>query len=762
VSDLTSAAATVPDERPRRRSVVAAIHCMVLAGGLAALSWEVVWQLQATLAFGVSAIGTALTLAVTMGGMTLGSLAMGQKLRGRTVARPLRLYGWLELVIGACGLMMLPGFRALEVVDTAVYAVAPGLAPLLQAFGMFALLAPATLAMGATVPVFQLVAGRHRTWVAALYGMNTAGAAVGVLLLSFVLLPRLGVTWSCLIVAGVNAAVFVLAFVFDRDGAAAPANAPTVAPAPARALRLAPQLVVFCTGFVTFGLEVSWFRALRAAFWSTSSTFAILLAAVLIPLAVGARIVPWLRRRGVTPAPLLLCAGAAILLGTPGVERLDLLRAMPLEPARTLVVWLLASLLTIGPAVLFLATALPLYLEDHPDPGATGRLYGLNTLGSMAGSLVAAWVFLPWVGSSRTSWLLGLVVVCAAAALMGRRGRLVAAGVGAAALLVAFVFTSSPGRDRIHGVPEGHGEKVIAVDEGPDFTASVIDWKDGARYLYIDGFSATSTAAISGHYMYWMGALPARLHPAPERALVICFGTGQTANGLRHHVSGRIDVVEISPAVLDLAHYFEVNEGVLDDPRIEPIVMDGRAWLRRTDTRYDVITLEPMPPNFAGVNSLYSKQFYEIAASRLNDGGIVAQWLPIHLVDPWDAASITATFRAVFPDTILWLDPVIQTAILVGRHGSADEPFGTVHPTTGQDPPDRYLTDEQIRRSMTLSGAPLADYATRGRIITDDNQLLQYSQFRGRITHRDTNASQRLNETILERISGRPLYRIRR
>jgi len=737
------------------------IHVMVLAGGVAALSWEVVWQLQATLAFGVSAVGTALTLAATMGGMTLGSLAMGQQLRARCVAKPLRLYGVLELVIGACGLMMLPGFHALTVLDTAAYGAVPTLTPWLHAFGMFALMAPATLAMGATVPVFQLVARRHRTWVAALYGMNTAGAAIGVLLLSFYLLPRFGVQQSCLVVAGVNAAVFLLSLALDRPAAVEPAADAADSPA-ATPLRWTPQLVVLCTGFVTFGLEVSWFRALRAAFWSTSSTFAILLAAVLIPLALGARIVPFLRRRGVTPAPMLLAAGVAILLGTPGVERLDLLPAVPLEPIRTLAIWLLASLITIGPAVLFLATALPIYLEEHPDPAATGRLYGLNTFGSVAGSLVAAWLLLPWIGSSRTSWLLGLAVVAAAAALFGRRGRLVAATAGAAALLFAVALTSSPGRDRVHGVPAGHGEKVIAVDEGPDFTASVIDWKDGARYLYIDGFSATSSHATNGHYMYWMGALPARLHAAPERGLVICFGTGQTANALRRHVSGRVDVVEISQAVLDLASYFDVNEKVLEDSRVVPIVMDGRAWLRRTEDTYDVITLEPMPPNFAGVNSLYSKEFYEIAARRLTADGIVTQWLPFHLLDPWDAASITATFLAVFPDAILWVDPVIQTAILVGRPAGNAEPLGEIHPSATEDPPDWRLTDDQIRRSMLLSGSALRSYASHGRIVTDDNQLLQYSQFRGRLTHQDTKLAQRLNEAIIEQIAGRPIYRIRR
>ena len=77
---------------------------MAFAGGVAALSWEMVWQHEATLAFGVSAAGTALTLAASMGGMTVGALAMGRWLRDRSPEHPLRLYGALELAIGIAGL----------------------------------------------------------------------------------------------------------------------------------------------------------------------------------------------------------------------------------------------------------------------------------------------------------------------------------------------------------------------------------------------------------------------------------------------------------------------------------------------------------------------------------------------------------------------------------------------------------------------------------------------------------------------------------
>jgi len=740
----------------------AAIQAMVLFGGVAALSWEVVWQLQATIAFGVSATGTALTLAASMGGLTLGALAMGALLRDRRVERPLRLYGALEAVIGVAGLVMLPGFGALETLDGRVYDAWPTLAPLLHAAGMAAVLAPATLAMGATVPVFQLVARRHGATVSVLYGMNTAGAAAGVLLLSFVLLPRFGVAASCAIVAAVNFAIFAASFAFERR-AEAPAAEPQAAAAPAApavpALALA---TVLCTGLATFGLEVAWFRAMRAAFWSTSSTFAIMLAAVLIPLAAGARLVPWLRRRGVGPATPLWIAGAAIVLATPLVERLDLVAEIDRPFLATLGIWLAIALATIGPAVLFLATALPWYLEEHPDPGATGRLYGANTLGSVAGALAAAWLLLPRVGSSMTAWILGGVVLALAAAHAPPRRKIAVAGVGVAALLVAVAASSSPGRDRMYGATALRGNRVLAFDEGPDSTASVIQWSTGDRYLYIDGFSATTDDPVAGHYMYWMGALPARLHPGPRRGLVICFGTGQTTNALRQHVAGEVDVVEVSAAVLEMADHFPANQGVLDDPRVHPIVMDGRAWLRRTDARYDVITLEPMPPNFAGVNSLYSREFYAIAAERLAPGGVVAQWLPVHLLDPQHAASIAATFVDAFPDALLWVDPVGGTSILVGRREGSAEPLGRLWPAPASVPEDRRLGDDAVREGMLLDRESLARYAATGALVTDDNQMLQFSQTRAGLRGKRVTYLNRVNNQILARFAGRaPRWRSR-
>lgn len=736
------------------------IYTMVGVGGVAALSWEVVWQLQASLAFGVSATGTALTLAATMAGMTLGSFAAGAWLHTRSVARPLRLYGALELVIGLSGLLMLPGFGLLEIADASAYALSPTLAPVLHALGVALLLGPATFAMGATVPVFQLVARSYGAPVSLLYGMNVTGAAIGVLWLSFSLLPSFGVARTCAWLASLNGAIFVLSCLI-RPGASAapPAEAsPAHAVAEPRVGRGLAQLVVLCTGFVTFGLEVAWFRALRAAFWSTTSTFAIMLAAVLVPLALGAHLVPWLRSRGVSPGTMLASAGAAILAATPLIERMDLVVEMTGGYAAALVIWLVLSLLVIGPAVLCLASALPWCLEEYPDPGMTGRLYGLNAMGSVAGSLLAAWALLPALGFARSAWALGLLVVALALVVSAPRRRWVVALAGAVCLLVAAMWSSSPGRDRMYGHTDYAGHRVLAHEEGADFTTSVAETPGGLRSLLIDGFFASGEDPVSNHYMDWMGSLPAVLHPAPERGLVICFGTGRTANALRREGISELDVVELSPAVLELAPFFPSNERVLEDPRVRAITMDGRAWLRRSDGTYDVVTLEPMPPNFSGVNSLYSREFYEIVARRLEPGGVVAQWLPLHLLDPHHAASVAATFLAVFPDSILWYDPVGGTGILLGRREGAAEPLGRSWPGLERRGPKRNLSDEVIRRSVLLDAEGLARYASGGTLVTDDNQLLQYSQFHGGLGGVRSIRLTRRNLAILSRVAGRPPY----
>lgn len=730
------------------------IGLLAFLAGSAALSWEVLWQHCSSLFLGASALGAAITLAVMMVGMTVGAVGGGRligwiRARGSDdlLVRPLRIYAGLEAVVGLSGLLLLPGFSVLEWFDRWLFVTAPAALQLGHAVGLVAVLGIPAVAMGATLPALRLVASASGASLSRLYGLNTFGAAVGALGVAFFAVPAFGIESTSHLAAAVNLTVALVAFLAGRGTGSPAPIAAVVAATPSRTRGR--YLVVSVTGFATFALEVLWFRAMRAAFLSETDAFAIMLCVVLVPLAVGAALAPALARRAWALEGMLAAAAAVVLLSAPFVERFDLLTTYPDNYVVRLLTWFATGLAVVGPSVLLLGLPLPLLLDRSADPASTGRVYAVNTLAAALGSLTTAWILLPRLGLAHAIWLVGVLLVGAAVLVAGPRRRIALGLAGAAALAVAALSQSDVGRLRVRGPGRRDPVPVLAYREGPDVTAAVIAPPGSARLLIIDGFVASSEESLA-QYMEWMGRLPMILHPNPQRALVICYGTGQTANAVRNEAPASVDVVELNADVLAMAPLFTSSEALLDDRRVHPIVMDGRAWLRRTDHTYDVVTLEPMPPNFVGVNALYSREFYELMATRLNPGGIVAQWVPYHLVTPSDAAAIAATFLEVFPDAILWNAPTSQTGILVGRRAGQPQPLGQDWPGLRRPGVKRTLTPAEIVANIALRQAELAHYSAAGVVITDDNQRLAYSRTRA-VKHQNEARLNAANLAMVER-----------
>lgn len=730
--ELTIARSCVAREIARQpERVVVLLLTAVFLSGFAGLSWEILWQIESSLALGVSARGTALTLVATMGGMSLGAAWMGRHLRRRRTLAPARLYALLELVVGLFGTLLLPGFRWVERLDGVFWHLSPSLGPVLHILGILVVLGPPTVALGATLPVFGRLARGQSLSIATLYAVNTAGATVGVVAASFLVLPVAGVSGCAALMTSINLLV-ASAMWLGAGRLADPAPSDhsegqlAVAPPEARM----DGLLAGVTGFATFALEVAWFRSLRATFQSTSESFAIMLVGVLSPLALGAALAPAiLRRTGRRALPFLLGgAGIAVLGLTAAIERLD--EWLPLAGYGYWGVTglrLLASLGLLGPPMLLLGVCLPLWLAANPHPWAQGRLYAINTAGGIAGALLAAWLLLPTAGSTVTSWLVGALLAACACWLARSRLRLLFVGLSVVALGGAVLGRSGVGRLRVQSQTVDRQHRVLAAYEGPDATVSAIEVSSGDRILVIDGFETTAETAMA-HYMAWMGRLPMLLHPEPRNALVICFGTGQTAAALVDEGAQFLDVVELDPSVLALAPLFRSNRGVLHRPGVSTVVMDGRAWLRRTERRYDVVTLEPMSPEFAGTNALYSVEFYRLMASVLRPDAVVAQWVPFHIVPPSAAAGIVAAFVAVFPDALLWVDPRDGTGIVLGRQASSAAPLGTAWPGLERGGAQRDLSPEEIRAGVWLQGPSVGRYAALGVPVDDDNQALAYGR----------------------------------
>ena len=98
-----------------------------------------------------------------------------------------------------------------------------------------------------------------------------------------------------------------------------------------------------------------------------------------------------------------------------------------------------------------------------------------------------------------------------------------------------------------------------------------------------------------------------------------------------------------------LFYYFHPDgPELLKSERGQVIIDDGRRFLEWTPERYDLITIDPPPPvEAAGSSLLYSKEFYDLAKSKLQPDGILAQWLPGG--DAVTMASVAKAIRESFP-----------------------------------------------------------------------------------------------------------------
>ena len=179
--------------------------------------------------------------------------------------------------------------------------------------------------------------------------------------------------------------------------------------------------------------------------------------------------------------------------------------------------------------------------------------------------------------------------------------------------------------------------------------------------------------------MRLMAYLPRILHPAPRNAALLGLGLGVTAQGLTDDERlDAIDVVDISrdiPAMLKTV-YPAAGESPLDDPRVRLRIEDGRFFLQTSGRGYDIITAEPPPPHFTGVAGLYSREFFQLVERRLNPGGVVTYWLPVHDLKVAEAQSIARAFLDVFPDASLWAGSGLDWILMAAKP--------TVRPVTSE------------------------------------------------------------------------------
>lgn len=179
-----------------------------------------------------------------------------------------------------------------------------------------------------------------------------------------------------------------------------------------------------------------------------------------------------------------------------------------------------------------------------------------------------------------------------------------------------------------------------------DSTATVIATGTGMqKRLFTNGYGMTVLTPITkmmAHLTF------ASLQRPPQNVLVICFGMGTTyRSAMTWGIP--VTVVELVPSVPKLFRYYhDDGNQILASPLSHVVIDDGRRFLERSAQKFDAIIIDPPPPvNAAASSLLYSEEFYRAAKERMQQDGILQQWLPNG--DDADKAAVAKALKESFP-----------------------------------------------------------------------------------------------------------------
>jgi spermidine synthase len=757
------------------------LACFFLSG-FAALLYQTAWLRQFSSVFGTSELAVATVLAAYMGGLAAGAAVAGRFVT--RVKRPILVYGLLEAGIAISALavpLLLTAARALYGWALGDQPTPPNAAsigqPVFYLLVAFIVLAVPTGFMGATLPLLT----RHAVKkdrdvgprVALLYATNTGGAVLGTIVAGFLLLPALGLNGTVWCGVTINALVFGLAAalarhapelatdapgtVTGRDGAPAVIGffgacvAPLFKGSETPRDRLSTVFhsqpgwilpLMLLSGATAFLYEVLWTRMLAHVMGGSIYAFATMLAAFLTGIALGGGLAGKFAERRDRAA----VAFGVTQLGVAVLSIAVYAWMGPLIPeTQTTPQLALYAIAVMLPATVFIGATFPLAVRiltrhERGAAGGTARVYAWNTVGAIAGAILAGFFLIPalgFEGSIKLAVSVNLALALWTFAFVAQPRRIYTSTTAAALLVALLVY--SPARPQAvissTGFELSHvsSPRELFYSVGRSATVLLLE-EGGYYYVRTNGLPEANIVAKGGPPAQdgekWLTALPVVARPDTETMMVIGFGGGVALEGAPPSVR-EIDAIELEPEVMKANRALEGrrNQDPLTDPRVNVIINDARNALRLSSKRYDVIVSQPSHPWTAGASHLFTREFVAEAKTHLTEGGVFVQWMNSEFVTEPLLRTLAATLLTEFESVRLY-HPEARVLVFLASEGTLDTEIQLAK--SGRPLADNLMHYrrmgmngvEDLLTAMAMDQAGLESFAADAPISTDDKNLM--------------------------------------
>lgn len=682
--------------------------------GFSGLIYESIWTHYLKLFLGHAAYSQILVLTIFMGGMAIGSW-----LAARYTDRLKKLVVMYAIVEGIIGILALL-FHTVFIVTTdfAFTSILPSLDAIWSVQAVkwtlaAVLILPQSILLGSTFPLMS--GGVIRRFddssgqiIASLYFSNSLGAAIGILVSGFLLIPMVGLPGTILAAGLLNIFLALIIWLLTHRE-----NEPFDNISTRNALRsLSPEirkrmiiflLCAFFTGMASFLYEIAWIRMLNQVLGTSIQAFELMLSAFILGLAIGGY---WIRKRIQLYSDIAKVLGMVqILMGTLALMTIVsysytfafmkyLLHALQRTEPGYLLYTVFSHIIAMGvmlPVTICAGMTLPLItyylLKEGAGEASIGRVYAANTVGAIVGVVFAVMFIMPHWGVKNVVVVGALIDILLGAFLLlffcARSSFFNKAAILSSCILFAVIWTTvefdpilmSSGVYR-HGKIVKQNKTSLFHKDGK--TSSVDLYQlDNIVSISTNGkpdasISLTSTPTADEVTMILTGALPLLTHENLKTAAVIGIGAGFTTHTLlTDDKIERVDTVEIEPAMVEGSRLIgEAVQYAHTDPRSQIVIEDAKTYFSNKGEKYDVIISEPSNPWVSGVSGLFSIEFYSLVKNYINSDGYLVQWIHLYELDMKLVSTIIKALSPVFNDYIIYSVNKSDLIIIASPNGN--------------------------------------------------------------------------------------------
>ena len=650
IKTQTTATSTVT-KNPRAMTVLFALFFI---SGFTALLYQVAWQRMLGLFSGSDVRSVTIIVASYLLGLGVGNLISGYGSDRLNNRQCVRVYGFCNLGIAAFAVVSRFLFYDLLFLKLRYLAHSQ---VLMLAIVFLSLLIPTTL-MGLSLPLLSKAINRSVDEAASrigwLYGVNTLGSGLGTLISGWYIVGTFGyektVYLGAILSVLVGSISLVLAQRF-RTNHTSLLQETTIHYGTPQTHNTFPKewyLLVFCSGFAAISWEIIWFRVLDIALQSNAYTYAHLLAFILVSNGLGsmlgAKAIPYIHR---PKKVFLLIQGLVAVYSAVAIWAVALywqthpnlrsdLGYIDLNNISWEVVikyLIVPSALMVFPNLLlgfyFPLVQKAVQSDRHSIGKRVGSILVANILGNTTGSLLTGLILLERLGTSNSIKLLcclGLGFILAIRPNWIRAKFTTILTVIALATIIVF-----PPNNRLWAALQAVSPNAYFIVAEDSTSVAAIAETNGRGILLASGQIQATFPYMHIHGL--LGSVPALLHPQPTDVMIIGLGSGGTPHTLGvNPLTKQVKIVELLGAELTvLKEYARTPVGkplqyLLQDPRYEIIVGDGRRELVLTDQKFDIIEADAIQPWRSRAGMLYSQEFFQEVRAKLKPGGFFVEW----------------------------------------------------------------------------------------------------------------------------------------